>query len=138
MGEACRYDGASKPCKAVLALAKKHTLIPVCPEVLGGLPTPRQPCEIRGDRVIDCKGNDKTKAYQKGARKALWIAESQECSMAILKEKSPSCGCGLIHNGAFDGGLVEGNGITTQLLLEKGIAVYGEHHIAEAGVAGGV
>lgn len=129
LGTPCRYDGASKPCAAVQNLANKVPLIPVCPEVLGGLPTPRVPCEITGGHVIDANGCDKTAAYQSGARKALQIAQENGCTVAILKEKSPSCGCGLIHNGRFDGGLVHGNGITAQLLLDNGITVYGETKI---------
>ena len=131
LGEACRYDGKSKPCAAVQALAKEHELIPVCPEVLGELPTPRPPCEIVGDRVIDKSGIDRTEAYKKGAKATLRIAQKHGCTTAILKEKSPSCGRALIHNGKFDGGLVKGNGIAAQLLLENGITVYGEsqtHH----------
>ena len=136
LGKPCRYDGKSVPCEAVKELAKKAELIPVCPEVLGGLPTPRPPCEIVNGRVIDCNGTDKTDAYQCGAQEALKIAKENDCTIAILKEKSPSCGCGIIHNGKFDGGLVSGNGVTAQLLLKNEIAVYGESRIKEAGVAG--
>ena len=136
LGEACRYDGEAKPCAAVQSLAEKAELIPVCPEVLGGLPTPRPSCEIVGGRVLDCNGNDKTEAYQKGARDALRIAQENGCSVAVLKEKSPSCGCGQIHNGKFDGGLVSGNGITAELFLKNGIAVYGESKADAEGVAG--
>lgn len=126
LGEACRYDGTAKPCAAVQALAERAELIPVCPEVLGGLPTPRVPCEIVAGRVIDANGADKTEAYQRGAEKALQIAREHGCTKAILKEKSPSCGCGKVHNGKFNGGLVSGNGITAQLLMDNGIAVCGE------------
>ena len=107
-------------------MAERAELIPVCPEVLGGLPTPRVPCEIVAGRVIDANGADKTEAYQRGAEKALQIAREHGCTKAILKEKSPSCGCGKVHNGKFNGGLVSGNGITAQLLMDNGIAVCGE------------
>lgn len=126
LGKACRYDGKSKPCEAVQNLAERHTLIPVCPELMGGLPTPRPPCEIVDGRVLDRDGNDRTEAYQKGAQEALRIAQENGCTVAVLKENSPSCGCGKIHNGKFDGGLTEGNGVTAALLLENGITVDGE------------
>ena len=133
LGKACRYDGKSKPYEAVQNLAKHHTLIPVCPELMGGLPTPRAPCEIVDGRVLDRDGNDRTEEYQKGAQEALRIAKENGCTVAVLKENSPSCGCGKIHNGKFDGGLTEGNGVTAALLLENGITVYGE---SEANIAG--
>ena len=129
LGEACRYDGKSKPCAAVLALGQHYNLIPVCPEVLGGLPTPRTPSEICGDRVLMRDGTDVTENYQRGANIALQTAQKQNCTVAILKEKSPSCGSGLIHNGNFDGGLIEGNGVTARLLKQNGIHVLGESEI---------
>lgn len=131
LGQACRYDGKSKPCQSVIALGKTYNLIPICPEVMGGLPTPRIPSEICGDRVLMKDGHDVTINYQKGAETALEIARKNACTVAILKEKSPSCGSGLIHNGLFDGGLVSGDGITTQLLKKEGIRVLGESEITE-------
>ena len=131
LGEPCRYDGKSKPCERVIALKGTYNLIPICPEVMGGLPTPRTPSEICGERVLMKDGRDVTENYNRGAQKALEIARENACTVAILKEKSPSCGSGLIHNGSFDGGLVEGNGITTQLLKQNGIRVLGESEITE-------
>ena len=131
LGEACRYDGKSKPCEKVIALAEKYELIPVCPEVMGGLPTPRTPSEICGERVLMKDGRDVTENYNRGARKALEIAHENACTVAILKEKSPSCGSGLIHNGKFDGGLIEGDGIAAKLLKQEGIRVLGESEITE-------
>ena len=131
LGTACRYDGKSKPCERVIALSNTYNLIPICPEVMGGLPTPRVPSEICGDRVMMKDGRDVTENYNRGAKQALEIARENECTVAILKEKSPSCGSGLIHNGLFDGGLVEGDGITTQLLKQNGICVLGESEITE-------
>ena len=98
---------------------------------MGGLPTPRTPSEICGERVLMKDGRDVTQNYNCGARKALEIARENACTVAILKEKSPSCGSGLIHNGKFDGGLVEGDGITAQLLKKEGIRVFGESEITE-------
>ena len=131
LGHACRYDGKSKPCERVIALKDTYNLIAVCPEVMGGLPTPRVPSEICGALVLMKDGRDVTENYNRGAEKALEIARENACTVAILKEKSPSCGSGLIHNGLFDGGLVVGDGITAQLLKKAGIRVLGESEITE-------
>ena len=131
LGESCRYDGKSKPCERVMALKDTYNLIPICPEVMGGLPTPRVPSEICGERVLMKDGRDVTENYNRGAEIALSIARENACTVAILKEKSPSCGSGLIHNGLFDGGLVDGDGITTRLLKNEGIRVLGESEITE-------
>ena len=130
LGTACRYDGKSKPCPAVIALQEKYSLIPICPEIMGGLPTPRIPSEICGDRVLMKDGTNVTENYRRGAEEALRIARENQCTVAILKEKSPSCGSGLIHNGRFDGGMTEGDGITAQLLKANGIRVLGESEIS--------
>ena len=131
LGERCRYDGKSKPCERVIALSDTYNLIPVCPEVMGGLPTPRTPSEICGERVLMKDGRDVTENYNRGAQKALEIARENRCTVAILKEKSPSCGSGLIHNGLFDGGLIAGDGIAAKLLKSEGIRVLGESEITE-------
>ena len=131
LGTACRYDGKSKPCERVIALSNTYNLIPICPEVMGGLPTPRVPSEICGDRVMMKDGRNVTENYNRGAKQALEIARENACMVAILKEKSPSCGSGLIHNGLFDGGLVTGDGITTRLFKKEGIRVLGESEITE-------
>ena len=126
LGVACRYDGASRPNETVWSLAKRCRLIPVCPETAGGLPIPREPSEIVGDRVVSRTGRDVTAEYRRGAERTLALAQKYGCRAALLKEKSPSCGTGIVHNGKFDGGLVEGYGITARLLRENGIAVFGE------------
>ena len=131
LGQSCRYDGKSKPCERVIALKDTYNLIPICPEVMGGLPTPRTPSEICGELVLMKDGRHVTENYNRGAQKALEIARENACTVAILKEKSPSCGSGLIHNGLFDGGLIEGDGITTKLLKSQGIRVLGESEITE-------
>ena len=119
-------DGTSKAVPAVQALLKQGKAVAVCPEVLGGLPTPRDPSEIRDGRVFSSHGVDVTAAFLRGAEETLRICREHGCTHAILKSKSPSCGCGLIHNGQFDGGLVPGNGICAQLLLDAGIQVMTE------------
>ena len=131
LGCACRYDGKSKGNAAVQALAKEYQLIPVCPEQLGGLPTPREPSERQGERVVMKSGRDVTAEYRRGAEEALRLAELFDCGTAILKEKSPSCGSGLIHDGSFAGGLAPGDGVTTEVLKAHGIRVLGESQVGE-------
>ena len=126
LGHTCRYDGQSKPHAGVAELLKKHTLVPICPEVQGGLPTPRPPAEIQGDRVVNSEGCDVTDCYQRGAQAALELAKILGADTAILKQRSPSCGSGQIHNGKFDGGLIDGWGVAAQLLRDNGITVYSE------------
>ena len=132
LGTPCRYDGKSQPCQAVIDLQDTYRLIPVCPEVLGGLPTPRVPSEIVGNLVLTKDGRDVTHNYLAGAEKALAIARENECDTAILKERSPSCGTGCIYSGKFDRTTVSGNGITAALLLKNGIRVFGESYIEKA------
>lgn len=129
LGVPCRYDGASKPVEAICALQGEYDLIPVCPEVLGGLPTPRTPSEIVGERVMMRDGRDVTENYRRGAAEALRIARKNDCTLAILKEKSPSCGSGKIYDGSFTRTLVDGDGITAALLKANGIPVIGESEI---------
>lgn len=131
LGVPCRYDGKSILNNDVLELAKSYRLIPVCPEVMGGLPVPREPMEIQDGRVMSRDGSDKTAAYRKGAYDALKIARQYGCRAALLKERSPSCGRGEIHNGKFDGGMIPGDGITAALLLQNGVTVFGESRIDE-------
>lgn len=129
LGVACRYDGDSRPNDAVWALAERYRLIPVCPESMGGLPIPREPSEIVGDRVLSRTGKDVTAEYRRGAELALALTQKYGCRAALLKERSPSCGTGKIYNGNFDGGLTDGYGVTAALLRENGIAVFGESEI---------
>ncbi len=129
LGCACRYDGKSKPCDSVINLCERHTLIPFCPEIYGGLATPRPPSEIVGDRVINSSGEDVTAEYEKGAAEALKIAEQSGCRVAVLKAKSPSCGRGRVYDGSFSGKLCDGDGVTARLLLSHGIAVYTENDL---------
>ena len=127
LGEPCRYDGRSKPCEAVIRLGERHELIPVCPEVMGGLLTPRPPAELQADgRVMNREGIDVSAAYRKGAEETLRVAREQGCEMALLKEKSPSCGNGHIYDGSFTGTLIPGQGMTARLLTQHGICVLGE------------
>ncbi len=130
LGEPCRYDGRSKPCEAVIRLGERHELIPVCPEVMGGLPTPRPPAELQADgRVVNRMGVDVSEAYRKGAEETLRVAREQGCGVALLKEKSPSCGKGRIYDGSFSGALTDGSGVTVALLEASGLRVLGESEI---------
>ena len=139
LGIPCRYDGASKPQSWVEKLAERHELVPVCPEQLGGLPTPRPPAELQRDgRVVDRAGKDVTEAYRLGAEEVLELARAHRCTLAVLKERSPSCGRGQIYDGSFTGRLTEGSGVTARLLEEHGVQVYGESEagtLAERGEA---
>ena len=129
LGMCCRYDGKSCEYQKILELKDKYELIPVCPEQLGGLPTPRTPSERIGDKVIMKDGNDVTLQYNKGAEEALRLAKLFDIKIAVLKSKSPSCGKGLIHDGTFGGGMTEGNGVTADLLIRNGIKVFTEEEL---------
>lgn len=127
LGAPCRYDGASKANAAIMALQEGHTLVPVCPEVLGGLPTPRPPAERQEDgRVVNRAGVDVTAQYQSGAQAALKLARQEGCTMAILKARSPSCGKGKIYDGSFSGKLVPGDGTAARCLSGAGFLVLDE------------
>ncbi len=126
LGTPCRYDGKAKKNEAVCALAERFELIPVCPEVLGGLPTPRTPSERRGERVVMRDGRDVTAEYRRGAERALELARREGAAAAVLKERSPSCGSGEIYDGSFTGALTAGDGVTAELLKAESIAVYSE------------
>lgn len=129
LGIGCRYDGKHKADPAVLKLAEKYNLIPVCPEIYGGLPTPRVPSERIGDRVMMKDGHDVTENYKRGANEALELCRIYGIKTAILKERSPSCGKGAIYDGTFSGTLTERDGVTAELLLSEGIRVLGESEI---------
>jgi len=126
LGIKCRYDGKSKPNKKVIKLSKKEILIPVCPEQLGGLATPREPAEQNGRKVITKSGKDVTLKFENGAKQVLKLARLFDAREAILKQKSPSCGCGKIYDGSFSGKVINGDGITTSLLKKNGIQVFSE------------
>ena len=133
LGEPCRYDGKSKHYPGLAELEQAgHTLIPVCPEVLGGLPTPRPPAEVQADgRVINREGTDVTAEYTAGACLALELARKHNCTAAVLKANSPSCGSRAIYDGTFSKTLIPGRGIAARMLAEAGIAVVDEEHLAD-------
>lgn len=130
-GISCRYDGKSKPDDKIVNLAKAGMAILVCPEQLGGLPTPRMPCEIVGDSVLRKDGADMTKHYVQGANEALNIAKLAGCKTAVLKSKSPMCGCGKVYDGTFTKTPVSGDGVFTKLLKQNKIQVYNEEEYCQ-------
>ena len=125
----CRYDGGSKPNQKVIELVKQGKAILVCPEQLAGLTTPRTPAEEKDGKIITKDGKDLTKEFQKGAQEALKIARLSNCKEAILKAKSPSCGCGKVYDGSFSGNLIDGDGVFTRLLKENNIKVITEEDL---------
>ncbi len=129
LGIKCRYDGKSKPSRKVLDLAKKEILVPVCPEQLGGLPTPRTPSEQKGNRVFSKTHKDVTENFVRGAVAVLKIAQIMGIKEAILKQRSPSCGCGQIYDGSFSGRIIVGDGVTTKLLKKIRIKVMSEEEL---------
>ncbi|MDY5564601.1 MAG: DUF523 domain-containing protein [Candidatus Limivicinus sp.] len=128
LGFECKYCGGSNKLteQQLAALGERFRLIPVCPETAGGLPTPRDPSERLGDKVVSNQGRDVTAQYQKGAETALWLARRYDCKAALLKENSPSCGSGQIYDGSFTGKLIPGDGVAAEELKKEGLIVFGE------------
>lgn len=135
-GHCTRYDAKSNIFKDELFLEWKNRgmLIPVCPEELGGLKTPRLPAEIQGDKVINSDGEDVTENFRKGAEETLKIAKDNNVRFAILKEGSPSCGCKTVYDGTFSGKKVSGSGVCAKMLLQNGIVVLSEEDMFVANV----
>ena len=131
MGVGCRYDGKSNQLPQLEQLMKQHTCIPVCTEILGGLPTPRVPAERQGSKIMTQDGQDVTQQFVRGTAEVLRLADLYHCKAALLKERSPSCGSEQIYDGTFTKTLTEGDGLTAEMLKRKGIAVYGESQIGE-------
>ena len=133
LGERCRYDGGHCYDPAVEELKKRADVVPVCPETLGGLEAPRAPSEIVGGtgadvwnstaKVLDAEGRDRTQAFLTGAKKAMEICKRCGAHRALVKSNSPSCGYGTIYDGSFGDTKRGGNGVFTQLLLDRGVRV---------------
>ncbi|GBC63048.1 DUF523 domain-containing protein [Desulfonema ishimotonii] len=128
-GVRCRYNGDAFPNEKVIELVATGKALPVCPEQLGGLPTPRPPAEIVGERVINTQGADITPQFQAGAREALRLCRLAGCTKAILKSRSPSCGYGRIYDGTFSGTLIPGDGLFARLLRENGVEILTEEDL---------
>jgi len=135
MGIDCKYNGGNNKIEILNELLKDETLIPVCPEQLGGLKTPRNPSEIimidGNQHVVDKKGNDVTLQFIKGAEETLKIAKIYSIKKAILKSRSPSCGSKKVYDGTFSGNLVEGEGVTAAFLRSNNIKVFNEINYLE-------
>ena len=129
LGENCRYDGGNNRNEALLEMLAGQEVIPVCPEVAGGLPVPRVPAEIKGGRVVNREGQDVDEAFRRGAEKVMEIAEKEQPDLIILQSRSPSCGVKQRYDGTFTGTLIDGSGVTAELLKANGISVYGESQI---------
>ena len=132
-GRPCRYDGRDNLVPSIRDLVSSGRAVCVCPETLGGLPTPRVPAEItENGRVVNRDGKDVTDAFRRGAEEALRLAAACGCRRAVLKARSPSCGRDVIYSGRFDGTLANGSGVTAQLLMKNGITVLTEEEWTEA------
>ncbi|WP_316898464.1 DUF523 domain-containing protein [Pseudodesulfovibrio indicus] len=126
----CRYNGEAEPFAPVVDLIRAGRAIPFCPEAFGGLPTPRRPCEILGDRVVDADGVDRTAEFRRGAEEGLRLARLAGCNEAILKARSPSCGSGVIYDGTFTSTRIPGDGVFAALLKDASIRVRTEEDLA--------
>lgn len=133
-GHCCKYDATSNLLKDKYFQILKNTgrLIAVCPEQLGGLSTPRIPCEIKDGKVFNKAGEDVTAEFELGAEKTLAIARENGVRVAILKQGSPSCGCKKIYDGTFSGNKITGEGVTARKLVENGIPVFDETEVSFA------
>lgn len=123
LGDDCKYDGGNNRNESVIKFVAGHKVVPICPEVLGGLPTPREPSEMIGSRVINKEGISVDEQFCTGAKRALTIALENEVDMAILQSRSPSCGVNEVYDGTFTGTLIPGRGIFAQMLVDAGINV---------------
>ena len=123
LGQNCKYSGGNNRSEKVLAYVRGHEVIPVCPEVMGGLPTPRLPAEIVGGEVINKAGTSVEREFRLGAQLALEIAKREKIDLAILQSRSPSCGPKEIYDGTFSGTKIPGRGVFAQQLIQNGFAV---------------
>lgn len=136
LGYNCKYNGGNNRCSAARAFAKAESCFAVCPETAGGLPVPRVPAERRDGRVFDKDGQDVTYAFVRGSRESMLLSEKEaerrgeQIEGAVLKARSPSCGCGEIYDGTFSGKTTAGNGVFTEMLMAKGIPVFTEEMLS--------
>ena len=131
LGDNVKYNGGNNQNDNLIAFLKKHDVIKVCPEVMGGLLIPRVASEINGNMVLNKEGNNVTDYFDKGAKNVLELAKKEKIEVAILKERSPSCGSEYIYDGTFSNQIIKGEGITTKLLKENNIIVLNENNYKE-------
>jgi len=132
LGENVKYDGTNNSItqnQFIQKLQKLNLIVSICPEVEGGLPTPRVPVEIRNKRAINKEGKDETDEFEQGANKALEVALQNDIEMAIMKSKSPSCGAEQIYDGTFSKTLINSDGMSVALLKANGIKVFTENEL---------
>ena len=123
LGVNCKYNGGNNYSDEVMEFLHDYEIIPICPEIMGGLPTPRPASEINDNKVINVNKEDVTNNFKKGAEETLKLAKLLGVKKALLKQKSPSCGSGKIYDGTFSGTIIDGDGITARLLKENDIEV---------------
>ena len=121
LGHNCKYSGGNNRSQKVLDYIEGHEVIPVCPEVTGGMPTPRVPVELKDSKAINRDGEDVTEFFQRGVEKTMEKLDGQNIDLAILQPRSPSCGCKQIYDGTFTKTLINGKGMFAQALAEAGI-----------------
>lgn len=124
LGDNVKYNGGNNYDERIEKLKEYYDIVPICPEMFGGLTTPRIPSEIKGDSIINKEGKDVTFEFNKGAHKVINIVNFCHCKKAILMDRSPSCGVHKVYNGKFNGTLIDGMGYTAKLLKSKGIELY--------------
>ena len=123
LGVNCKYNGGNNASDEIDEFLKDYEIIPICPEIMGGLTTPRPPAEQIGDKVITQEGIDVTKQYIKGAKECLYLAKKYNVKKALLKLKSPSCGYKQVYDGTFTHTLIDKNGVTAELLKNNGVEI---------------
>ena len=133
LGGNCKYSGGNNRSEELLTLLSGHKVIPVCPEVLGGLPVPRTPAEIVDGTVITRDGVSVNEEFLRGASAALEICVQNSPDLVILQPRSPSCGVGRVYDGTFSGKLIPGNGVFAAMALENGFRVASAEQILEKG-----
>lgn len=130
LGRNCKYNGGSNYCEKVVQLAKEREVIPVCPEVLAGMPVPRTPIEIVNGIVTDRDGNVVDAAIRRAVTQVLKQIEGEEIEYAVLKARSPTCGVHYIYDGSFSGTLIDGAGVLAKALMEAGYRVIDDEEMA--------
>lgn len=133
LGENCKYSGGNNQNEKLLQLLSGHTVIPVCPEVLGGLPTPRSPAEIVNGCVTNRDGISVDRAFRQGAEKALEIAKQEQPDLIVLQSRSPSCGLKQIYDGTFSGTLIPGQGVFAEMARKEGFILKDAEDITAEG-----
>ncbi|MCF4114368.1 MULTISPECIES: DUF523 domain-containing protein [Dethiosulfovibrio] len=129
LGIPCRYDGSGFRRPDIMEILEGRDVLPLCPEQLGGLPTPRTPCEIVNGVVMGKDGIDRTGYFRRGAALALEEMSKFNVTVALLKEKSPSCGSSLVYDGSFSGRVIKGRGIFSSALMDMGVTVFSEENL---------